>query len=133
MLERDDLGHTAAEREAEEVDLVMAEPADEGDGVGGHLVDRVQHRSARRADPAIVEGDHVASGGDPVDDAGAPVVQDGGQVVQEHERHAAAWSELSVRELHATGLDRAGRRVLPRRSAAPSGTSAVVITSLLAF
>jgi hypothetical protein len=115
MFERDDLGHAPAEREAEEVDLVMAEPADEGDGVGGHLVDRVRHRSARRADPAIVNGDHVAPGGDPIDDAGVPVVQDSGQVVQEHERHAAAWPELAVGELHATGLDRAGRRVLPRR------------------
>ena len=39
MLEGDDLRDSPAEREAEEVDLVVAEGADEGNGIGGHLVD----------------------------------------------------------------------------------------------
>ena len=34
--------------------------ADERDGVGGHLVDRVGHRSARGSQTAVVEGDDVA-------------------------------------------------------------------------
>jgi hypothetical protein len=63
VLEGDHLRDSAAEREAQEVDLVVAEGADEGDGVGGHLIDRVRHRSARRADAAVVECDHVSLGG----------------------------------------------------------------------
>jgi len=112
-LEGDHLRDSPAEREAEEVDLVVAEGADEGDGVGGHLVDGVRHRSARRADAAVVERDHLSLGGDAVDDPRVPVVQDGGEVVQEDERHAGARAELAVGEQRSAGGDRAGGRGPP--------------------
>src|SRR5439155_20401440 len=106
---------TAAEGEPEEIDLLEAERADEGDGVSRHLLDRVRDRSARRADPAVVEGDHPTLRGDAVDDSRVPVVEDRGQVVQEDEWDAAVWTELPVGEPHAAGVDGVRRRVLPRR------------------
>ena len=84
VLERDLLGDAAAEGEADQVDALMAERADERCGVGGHLGHRVRDFPAASADPAVVEGDDVVAGGDPVDHARVPVVEHGGEVVQEH-------------------------------------------------
>lgn len=107
----DDLGHHAAERESEQVDLFESERPDEGDGVSGHRLDRVGCRAAGGADPAIVERDHVALGGDPVNDPRIPVVEDASQVVQENERHAAAWPKLAVGEGRTADVDRLTRGV----------------------
>ena len=76
---------TAAEGEAEQVDLLVAERPDERGGIGRHGGDRVRHLAARSADPAVVERDHMAVFGDRVDHAGIPVVQDRREVVEEHE------------------------------------------------
>ena len=56
VVERDLLGDAAAEREAEQVDPLVAERADEGGGVGGDRDERVRDLAAGRADPAVVEG-----------------------------------------------------------------------------
>ena len=111
---------------------VVAEGADEGDGVGGHLVDGVRHRSARCADAAVVERDHVSLGGDAVDDPRVPVIQDGGEVVQEDERHAGARAELAVGERRAADVDVRGRRGPPGRGrgrglAALTGVVGVIV------
>ena len=86
-LQGDHLGDTAAERKPEEVNRFETQSANEGDRVGAHLLDRVWHRRARRADTAIVEGDHAMVRGDTVNDSRIPVVENRGQVVQEHHRN----------------------------------------------
>ena len=71
----DHLGDHAAHREAEQVDLVETERADERDGVLGHRLDGVRRLAGRGTDAAVVEGDHLVLGGDAVDDPRVPVVQ----------------------------------------------------------
>ena len=115
LLLRDHLGDHAAHREPEQVDLIEAEGADEGDGVARHLLDRRRRGPAGGADTAVVEGDDPMLGGDAVHDSGVPVVQDRGQVGEEDHRHPAARAELTVGELHAAGVDGLRRRGLPRR------------------
>jgi RNA polymerase sigma-70 factor (ECF subfamily) len=54
------LGHVAAEREAEQVDLVEFERVDEAHHVAGHVGDVVGSNAARTSDAAVVEQDHLA-------------------------------------------------------------------------
>ena len=110
----DHLGDHAAHREAEEVDLVQAQRADEGDGVGGHRRDGVRRRAGRSADAPVIEGDDPVLRGDAVDDPGVPVVQDRGQVGEEDHRDPGSRTELAVGDTHPAGGDGAGRCVLVR-------------------
>ena len=111
----DQLGDHAAHREAEEVDLLETQRADEGDRVLRHRLDRVGRGTARRADPPVVEGDDPVLRGDAVDDSGIPVVQDGGQVGEEDHRDTGRRAELAVGEVDTADRDRAGRRGCLRR------------------
>jgi hypothetical protein len=115
LLLPDHLGDHAAHGEPEQVDLIEAEGADEGDGVARHLLDRLRSGSAGGTDTPVIEGDDPMFGGDAVHDSGVPVVQDRGQMGEEDHRYPAARTELSVGELHAAGVDGVGRRVPPRR------------------
>ncbi len=74
VAEGDFLRHAAAKREAQQVDVLVAERADERNGVGGHHGDRVRHLAAGGADAPIVERDDVPSRGDAIDHAWVPVV-----------------------------------------------------------
>ena len=104
ILQGDLLRDTAAEGEAEQVDVVVTECADKRRGVSGHGGDRVRDLAAGAADPAVVEGDDVALLGDRVDHAGVPVVQDRREVVQKHERGSPARAQLPVGERRATDI-----------------------------
>jgi hypothetical protein len=116
LLLRDDLGDHAAHREPEEVDLVQAESADEGDRILRHIFDRRRGRPAGGTDTAGVEGDDRSLGGDAVHDARVPVVQDGGQVCEEDHRHPGARAEPAVGECHAAGVDGLRRHLAPGHS-----------------
>ncbi len=112
-LEQHHLGHAAAEREPEEVDLFEAHGPDERNGVAAHRVDVGGHLPAGAPDTAVVERDHPAVRGDAVDDPGIPVVEHRHQVVQEHHRDAALGAELPVRERRPVHIDHPCRHVLP--------------------
>jgi hypothetical protein len=120
LLLHDHLGDHSAEREAEKVDPVEAQRADERHGVLCHCLDGVRCRAPRTADAAIVEGDHAMLRRDAVDDAGVPVVEIGGQVIHEDHRYAGIDAQLPVDESSPAHGDRFRRRVLVRR-AAPAG------------
>jgi hypothetical protein len=113
VLLRNHLGDHAAHGEPEEVDLIEAEGANEGDGVPGHLLDSRRRGPAGGTDTSIVESDDPMLGGDAVHNSGVPVVQDRGQVGEEDHRHTSPRAELTVGELHAAGVDGVRRRVLP--------------------
>ena len=83
--DRDLLGHEAAEGEAEQVDLLKVESVEEGDGVDGHLLDRVGGRAGRAAHADVVEQDHLTVRGDAVDQDRVPVVDVAAEVLQEHD------------------------------------------------
>ena len=87
LLQGDHLGDSAAEGEPEEIDLFQAHGADEGDGIGAHLLDRAGNLRAAPADTAVVERNHSVVFGDAVHDARIPVIEDGGQMVAEHHRN----------------------------------------------
>jgi hypothetical protein len=53
--------------------------------------------SLRRADAAVVEGDHPTVRSDAVDDPGIPVVQDRRQVVEEDDRRTGPGTGASGR------------------------------------
>ena len=106
LLLRDHLRDEAAEREAEEIDLIEPQRADEGDGVPRHRGNGRGRRPLRSADAAVVEGDHPVVGGDAVDDPRIPVVQDRTQVVQEDHRHARVRPEPAVGESRSADVDR---------------------------
>jgi hypothetical protein len=74
LLLRNHLGDHAAHGQPEEVDVIEAEGADEGDGVPRHLLDGRRRRPAGGTDTSVVEGDDPMLGGDTVHDSGVPVV-----------------------------------------------------------
>ena len=106
VVQRDHLRDTAADRKAEQVDLLVSERANERGCVGGHLVEIGGRLATGRADATVVEDDHVSFCGDAVDHARVPVVEHRGEVVQEHQRDIAAWAELPVGERCAADVDR---------------------------
>jgi hypothetical protein len=115
LLLRDHLGDHAAHGEPEQVDLIQAQGADEGDGVPGHLLDGRRRRAGGGTDAPVVEGDDRVLGGDAVHDPGVPVVQDRGQVGEEDHRYPRARAELTVGELHSARRESARGDVGPRR------------------
>ena len=111
----DHLGDHAAHGEAQQVDLGQAQRPDEGDGVVRHRLNGLRRRAGGGADAPVVERDDPVFRGDAVDDPGVPVVEDRGQVGHQDQRDAGLRAELAVGEIHATGGDGTGGRVLVRR------------------
>jgi hypothetical protein len=103
---RDHLRDEAAQREAEEIDLIEPQRADEGDGVARHGGNRRGRPPLRSTDAAVVEGDHPMMRGDAIDDTRIPVVQNRPEVVQEDHRHAGVGPEPAEGEARAADVDR---------------------------
>ena len=83
-LQGDQLRDSTTQRKPEEINRFQTQSPNEGDRISGHLLHRVWHRRARRADSAIIEGDHAMVRGDPIDYSRIPVVENRCQMVQEH-------------------------------------------------
>ena len=112
--ERDLLRNEAADREAEQVDLLELHRLDEGDRVVGHRLDRVRRRACRGADAGVVERDHAPFRGERVDQGRVPVVEVAAEVLQQDEGHLPV-TEVAVGVFDPVvggdSLGRSGRRM----------------------
>src|SRR6202171_4158791 len=111
-LQRDLLGDEAADREAEDINLLESQRLDEGDGVSTHLLERGRHLPARAGNARIVEQNHLSRRREAFGHRRIPIVDRPGEVLVENERHAARFAEATIGEADAVGLDELRRRSL---------------------
>jgi hypothetical protein len=100
--ERHFLGDEAADRKAEQVDLVEAQRGHEVDRVTAHLGEGARCRTRRAPDADVVEGDDPVASGERVDQGRVPVVEVPAEVLQQHERNGAL-ADVTVGVLNAVG------------------------------
>ena len=115
--ERDLLGDEAAERKAEDVDVVQVHRGDERDRVLCHLGHGARCGSGGTTDAGVVEGHDRPGRGQRVDQRRIPVVQVAAEVLQEDQRDRA-FAELAVRVVDAV---RAAYRLVGRLAVCARG------------
>jgi nucleotide-binding universal stress UspA family protein len=80
------LGDVAAEREAQQIDLLQAEGVDERERVASHGGDVLRDHARRTADTAVVDEDDLSILREAVDQRRVPVVEVPPEVLKHHQR-----------------------------------------------
>ena len=101
--QRDLLGDEAADREAEQVDLVEVHRGEEREGVAGHLLDGVGVVPVEPPTPALSNGDDPPVARQRVDQRGIPVVEVPAEMLEKDKRHATLAAGVTVRVVDAVG------------------------------
>jgi hypothetical protein len=79
----------AANREAEQIDLLKVQCFEERNRVVGHRLNRVRRPARRSGDADVVERDHPSIRRECVDERGIPVVEVAAEVLEQDELHIA--------------------------------------------
>src|ERR1700719_1439270 len=111
-LQSDFLHDQAADREAKYVNLLQAQRLDEGDGVGGHLLERRRDLAGAAGDARVVEQDHLTVASEAMRHHRVPVIHGADVVLVEDERHAAGLAESAIGEADSVSLNELCRRGL---------------------
>ena len=82
--QRDVLRHKSAERKAEQIDLLEAERADQGNRIPRHFIDRHRRCSARRTDTPVIGRDHAMLAGEAVDNPRIEIVENRTPMVEKN-------------------------------------------------
>jgi hypothetical protein len=92
--------------------LLQAQRLDEGDGVGGHLLERRRDLAGAAGDARVVEQDHLTVASQAVRHRRVPIVHGADVVLVEDERRAAGLAESAVTEADSVSLYELRRRGL---------------------
>jgi hypothetical protein len=111
-LQSDFLHDQAADRETKYVNLLQGQRLDEGDGVGGHLLERRRDLAGAAGDACVVEQDHLAAASQAIGHHRVPVIHGAEVVLIENERHAAGLAEPAIGEADSLSLYELRRRGL---------------------
>ena len=102
------LGDVAAEREAQQIDLLQAEGVDERERVASHGGDVLRDDARRAANTAVVDEDDLSILRQAVDERRVPVVEVPPEVLEHHQRGRGRLriAEAAVDERHVSDLER---------------------------
>src|SRR5271168_2036382 len=111
-LQSDFLRDHAADREAKYVNLLQAQRLDEGDGIGGHLLERRRDLAGAAGYAGVVEQDHLTVASEAIRHRRVPIIHGADVVLAKDERHSSGLAEAAIGEADAVGLYELCRRGL---------------------
>ena len=109
MTQREGLGHVAANREAEDINLRESQRTHERDGVVRHCFDRVRRVPSRSRHASVVEQHHRSVVGESIRDSRIPMVHAPAKVLKEEKGDSRFLTEATVGEPNLVALDEASR------------------------
>src|SRR3984893_17767833 len=111
-LQSDFLHDHAADREAKYVNLLQAQRPDEGDGVGGHLLERRRDLAGAAGYAGVVEQDHLTVASEAIRHRRVPIIHGADVVLAKDERHSSGLAEAAIGEADSVSLNELCRRGL---------------------